>query len=47
MVKVLKEKHSNQEYSTWQSYHLELKKSLKRFPDKEKLKEFITTKLAL
>ena len=35
-----------QEYSTWQSYHSELSE-WKSFQDKQKLKEFITTKPAL
>ena len=52
MFKVLKgvgggaEKKRCQEYSIWQSYASERKKK-KSFPDKQKLKEFVTTGPAL
>ena len=42
ILKVLKEKPSNQEYSTQQTSYSELER--KEFSIKEKLKEFITTK---
>ena len=42
---VLKEKTSNKKFSILQGFISELKGD--RFPDKEKLKEFMTTKLVL
>ena len=45
IFKVLKGKTSNLEFSTQQGYHSELKERLS-FPGKQKLEEFITTKLA-
>ena len=46
--KCWKEKISNQEFSTQQSYHSELRMSLfKSFPNKQKVKEFKTTKPGL
>ena len=44
--KCWKKKPPNQEYSTWQSYHSEMKER-ESFSDTQKLKEFIIIKPAL
>ena len=43
----MKERAYKQDYSTQQGYNLELKGQIKSFPDKKKLKKFITTKSVL
>lgn len=45
--KYWKEKTYNQECSTQQGYHSEWNRRRDSFPDKQKLKEFITIKSAL
>ena len=40
-----KKKNNNHEYSTWQGYRSERRRN--HFTDKQKLKEFLATKLAL